>query len=95
MADTAEGLIGTLEYRTDLFNASTTSRVLRLFETLLRHVVEHPDEKLSALSNILRRVDQELQREELQASKKANFEKLKSIGRRATSASQVSLEGLR
>jgi Condensation domain len=93
MTDTPQGLAGTLEYKTDLFNAGTTSRILRQFETLLRHIVEQPDEKLSTLSNILDKADKELQREELQASKKANLEKLKGAGRRSMSGSRISEEG--
>jgi amino acid adenylation domain-containing protein/FkbM family methyltransferase len=89
MTDTDQGLAGTLEYKTDLFNASTARRVARQFEALLRHVVERPEERLSELANILATADQELQHEELQASRKANLEQLKLAGRSPVSATQI------
>jgi hypothetical protein len=93
MEDTAQGLVGTLEYKTDLFNASTAKRFITQFEALLQHLVEQPDEKLSALANMLAMADKELQRQELQASKKANFEQLKAAGRRSMSVAQTSEGG--
>jgi hypothetical protein len=94
MTDTAQGLIGTLEYKTDLFNASTTSRLLRQFEKLLGHIVEYPDARLSTLSNMLTSTDQRVQREELQAAKKGNLDRLKGVGRRSVAVSQMSEGGL-
>jgi acyl carrier protein len=82
MADAPEGLFGSLEYKTDLFNASTARRISSQFETLLQHVAMHRDEKLSSLSNILLKAERKLQREELRASKTMNIERLKGAERR-------------
>jgi non-ribosomal peptide synthetase component F len=82
MADAPEGLFGSLEYKTDLFNASTARRISSQFETLLQHVAMHRDEKLSSLSNILVKAERKLQREELRASKTMNIERLKGAERR-------------
>jgi non-ribosomal peptide synthetase component F len=81
LSDTEQGLICTLEYKTELFNALTISRLERQFETLLRRVVTHADETLGALTNFLVETEKQLQREELQAGKRANLERLNK-GRR-------------
>jgi non-ribosomal peptide synthetase component F len=44
-----DGLAGTAEYCTDLFEASTIARLLERYERVLRHVVANPDVRLSAL----------------------------------------------
>ena len=42
MAETDQGLIGTVVYPTDLFDAATISRMMRHFQTLLESVVTNP-----------------------------------------------------
>ncbi len=49
MMDTKQGLIATLEYNTDLFNADTITRMLGHFQTLLEGIVADPDQCLSDL----------------------------------------------
>jgi len=44
-----EQLIGSLEYNTDLFDASTIQRMLSHFQTLLESIVADPDQRISAL----------------------------------------------
>ncbi len=51
-AETDEGLALTLEYNTDLFDATTADRILARLETLLRSVVADPTHRCSHL-NIL------------------------------------------
>ncbi|MGI0485823.1 amino acid adenylation domain-containing protein [Pantanalinema rosaneae CENA516] len=46
-ADT--GLIGKLEYNTDLFDESTIDRLIGHFQTLLTSIVAHPDQRLAEL----------------------------------------------
>jgi amino acid adenylation domain-containing protein len=46
-------LTGFLSYRTDLFDAATIKRMLAHFRTLLESIVNHPDERVSALSLLL------------------------------------------
>ena len=43
-----EGLFGVFEYNTDLFDESTVQRMAEHFETLLRAIVEDPQQSLSA-----------------------------------------------
>jgi amino acid adenylation domain-containing protein len=47
--DTEQGLVGSLEYNTDLFDAATISRMLEHFQTLLEGIVANPDQRLSDL----------------------------------------------
>jgi amino acid adenylation domain-containing protein len=49
MIDTTQGLIGTLEYNTDLFEAATIKRLAGHFETLLRSIVTQPDNRIANL----------------------------------------------
>jgi FkbM family methyltransferase len=86
LADTAEGLIASLEYKTDLFNPGTARQISSQFVTLLEHIAVHPEEKLSALTSLLIKAGKRSQREELQASKKINLNRLKGAERRAVSS---------
>jgi non-ribosomal peptide synthetase component F len=49
MEDTEQGLVGSLEYNTDLFDAATISRMLEHFQTLLEGIVSNPEQRLSDL----------------------------------------------
>ncbi|HYW19656.1 MAG TPA: amino acid adenylation domain-containing protein [Nodularia sp. (in: cyanobacteria)] len=49
MMESEEGLTGTLEYNTDLFNADTINRLLVHFQTLLESIVAKPQQKISEL----------------------------------------------
>lgn len=44
-----EKLIGTLDYQTDLFNATTIRQMLERFQTLLASLIENPQQRLSDL----------------------------------------------
>ena len=46
MADSTNGLGGSLEYNTDLFDASTIQLMVRHFENLLSGIVTNPDRRL-------------------------------------------------
>jgi len=89
MADSLEGMFGTLEYKTDLFNESTAKRIVSQFETLLQRVAIHPEEQLGTLVDILVKAEKKLQREELQASKRMNLERLKGAERRLVSEAKA------
>ncbi|MEH2048358.1 amino acid adenylation domain-containing protein [Nostoc sp.] len=49
LLNTASGLIGTWEYNTDLFDASTIERMAGHFQTLLAGIVANPQQKISSL----------------------------------------------
>ncbi len=50
LGDTPQGLGGTLEYSTDLFEASTAARLVTHFQTLLEAALASPDARLGSLS---------------------------------------------
>jgi amino acid adenylation domain-containing protein len=47
-----EGLAGSFEYSTDLFDAATIAKMADHFHTLLNDIVDHPDRRVSTLSLI-------------------------------------------
>jgi len=49
LAETPEGLYGTFEYNTDLFDAATITRMLGHFQTLLEGIVAEPEQRLADL----------------------------------------------
>ncbi|MCC6606157.1 MAG: amino acid adenylation domain-containing protein [Anaerolineae bacterium] len=49
LTDTPKGLVGSLEYNTDLFDPSTMQRFLSHFQVLLEGIVANPDRRLSTL----------------------------------------------
>ncbi|MBH8554256.1 amino acid adenylation domain-containing protein [Nostocaceae cyanobacterium CENA357] len=49
LEDTDQGLTGILEYNSDLFDATTISRMLGHFQTLLTGIVTNPQQRLSDL----------------------------------------------
>ncbi|WP_414542087.1 amino acid adenylation domain-containing protein [Nostoc sp. CCY0012] len=49
MMDTKEGLTGTLEYNTDLFNVETITRMVGHFQTMLESIVGDPYQGISEL----------------------------------------------
>ncbi|MEH2405962.1 amino acid adenylation domain-containing protein [Nostoc sp.] len=49
MTETAQGLVGNLEYDTDLFELSTVSRMAGHLQTLLQGIVDNPQQLISEL----------------------------------------------
>ena len=50
LKETGQGLTGTLEYNTDLFETATISRMAGHFRTLLASIAAHPEGRLSELA---------------------------------------------
>ncbi|MBW4556597.1 MAG: amino acid adenylation domain-containing protein [Trichormus sp. ATA11-4-KO1] len=77
-----EGLKGRFEYKTDLFDKASISRLIKYLNTLLSHVVAHPNTTLNELATMIAQIDREqqkLQKQELQATE---HQKLKMIKRK-------------
>src|SRR5215213_4860732 len=53
MEETEQGLIGGLEYATELFERSTIRRMLKHFQTLLESIAADPQQKVSQLNLLL------------------------------------------
>ncbi len=49
LTEKADGLVGELEYNTDLFNRETVHRMVGHFEQILEAIVEHPNQRISEL----------------------------------------------
>ncbi|WP_019503651.1 non-ribosomal peptide synthetase [Pleurocapsa sp. PCC 7319] len=60
LTDTPQGLRGILEYPTDLFDASTITRLLEHFQILLEGIVANPDRPISELPLLGRMERQQL-----------------------------------
>ena len=78
-----QGLLGTLEYNTDLFDEQTITRFSNHFEWLLLQVCEQPDLKLNALIQVLKRVDENRSKDAEQEYQAAKVNRLKNIRRRS------------
>ncbi|WP_414541455.1 amino acid adenylation domain-containing protein [Nostoc sp. CCY0012] len=50
MMETAESLIGILRYNSDLFDATTISRIANHFQTLLAGIIANPQQQIASLS---------------------------------------------
>ncbi len=60
VVDTKDGLIGSLEYTIDLFNAETIERMVGHFQELLASIVAHPDQRLFELNLLPEKERQQL-----------------------------------
>jgi natural product biosynthesis luciferase-like monooxygenase protein/amino acid adenylation domain-containing protein len=84
IGDAADGLIGWLEYNTDLFGDAMIARMVRHFEAILQHVVAQPDSRLNTLAAMLAEQDQQEQIAQEQALQQASLQKFKHARRKAT-----------
>jgi non-ribosomal peptide synthetase component F len=76
----------TLEYDADLFGDTTAEQMLKNLETILGHVVDHPDAPLSELTAVLAAADRQRRISEEDALEQATLKSLKSVRRRAAAA---------
>ncbi|MEQ8997811.1 MAG: amino acid adenylation domain-containing protein [Coleofasciculus sp. B1-GNL1-01] len=60
MRETKQGLIGSLEYNTDLFDAGTIARMLGHFQTLLASILSNSDQRLQDLQLLTEAEKQQL-----------------------------------
>ena len=86
LTETEAGLVGWIEYSTDLFESASIVQLLVYFETLLQAVVKQPQLQLSELKEILTQADNRQQLVQRQARKKIYQQKLKQVQRKAVRA---------
>jgi non-ribosomal peptide synthetase component F/aryl carrier-like protein len=79
VVDTKQGLVGFLEYNTDLFDGSTITRMLKHWEMLLQDVVTQPNNRLNKLKERLAEADMQQQSIKQKELKESNFRKLKNV----------------
>jgi hypothetical protein len=93
--ETPGSLAASLRYNTDLFHPATIARMSGHFESLLRHVVEQPATRLSALRELLADIDGREQARIRSAHRELNSQKLHQVKRKALSASHLRNDGVR
>jgi acyl transferase domain-containing protein len=85
IAEGEQGLIGALEYNTQLFDAATITRLASHFATLLEAISTHADERLSALAATLPELDRQQQQQQAEDFKAARLQKFKQVKRKTIS----------
>ncbi|MEO1348691.1 MAG: condensation domain-containing protein, partial [Cyanobacteria bacterium J06635_15] len=83
LTETAEGLKGFFEYKTDLFEASTIALMVELFELIIDKVVQNSTLQLSELGATLKEAQQQQQLSKEKEFQEARRKKLSKLGRRA------------
>ncbi len=81
MWESKQGLSGSLEYSTDLFNAAVIAKFLTDYEMILRAVVAQPSIKFTAIKEILVTADkqrQDAKQQEFQQVRRQKFKAFKS-----------------
>ena len=80
MVDSEEGLNGSLEYSTDLFNGTMIAQMVGQFEALLHAVTARPDSRLSDLEAMLAEIERQqqiVQRNRFREARQASLPKVK------------------
>ncbi len=91
--ETSGSLSASIRYNTDLFDPATIAQMSEHFARLLRHVVEQPTTKLSALKELLGESEKHRQALIGKKFKELNAQKLRQIKRRALSVSNLGIDG--
>jgi amino acid adenylation domain-containing protein len=87
LVETDAGLQVSLEYSSDLFDATTIRRMLRNYETLLGSIVAHPDAVVGKLEILTESEREELEAERLRRAE-SKLKKFKSVKPRVVSLQQ-------
>ncbi|MFB2923834.1 condensation domain-containing protein [Aerosakkonema funiforme] len=90
LTETDEGIQGTWNYSTDIFEATTIARITGNFQTLLNNIVTQPDARLSNLE-ILAEAEKKQQEMEKQERKNSKLKKFMKVAPKAVSFLQESL----
>ena len=85
LSTTIEGLRGSFEYRTDLFDRLTIARMATHFELLLRKVIETPDVSLNDLTDMLEEADKRATIKQESDFRRLSRQKLMTLKQRAVS----------
>jgi amino acid adenylation domain-containing protein len=83
MLESSEGLTGSFEYRTDLFDSHTIKQMARNFETLLDHFATEPEMKIDRLAELLAETDSLQQKLREQEFINASHQRLQNIKMKA------------
>ncbi|MDZ8184105.1 MAG: amino acid adenylation domain-containing protein [Nostoc sp. ChiSLP02] len=80
--DTEQGIVGLLKYNKDLFDASSTSRLVNNFELILSQIVANPHINLNELEKIIIKADKEYQLNQEEKRKEKHQQKLSRVKRK-------------
>jgi non-ribosomal peptide synthetase component F len=81
--ETAEGLRGSLNYSTDLFDVESIAQIEKQFQALLAIITANPESRLSTLRTLLATVARDYREELSEQLEEASHRKLKSVRRKA------------
>ncbi|MDZ8023959.1 MAG: amino acid adenylation domain-containing protein [Nostoc sp. DedQUE11] len=79
MWETEQGLSGSLEYSTDLFNATTIAKFITDYEIILRAVVAQPNIRFTSIKEILATAEKQRQDAKQEEFKQARSQKFKAF----------------
>jgi Condensation domain len=79
LLDRGQGLVGALQYNTDLFDVSFISHFLKNYEAVLHHSASQPDARLSGFVTMLANTDRERWRIKKENYQHSRLQKLKNV----------------
>jgi hypothetical protein len=82
LLDSPDGLIGSLQYSSDLFERATVVRMVSSFQQIVRQVVTRPEVKLSALHSMVDDFERTQRASSAQALKKSRLRVLEAASRK-------------
>ncbi len=83
MSECDHGLLGRLEYHTNLFSTESMTRFLHQFEVVLHQIVNRPSARLNEFEAILAVVDQEEQSLQKQGLRQVSLQMLEQVKSKA------------
>ncbi|MEP0858565.1 amino acid adenylation domain-containing protein [Trichocoleus sp. DQ-U1] len=83
LTETAAGLRGSLEYKTELFDAANIARIVGNLEAILRQAVAQPDIRLEQLASAIAQAEQQQQIAQEKELAQTSLQKLKRVKRKA------------
>lgn len=89
MWESSEGLHGSFEYSSELFDAATIEHMAEHLQALLHLMVEQPGMRLSEVERVLDEADKQRQVFREEALREGSLQKLRGVKRKALIASQV------
>jgi non-ribosomal peptide synthetase component F len=83
LTETNAGLKGSLEYKAELFDATTIARIVGHLEAILRQAVAQPDIRLEQLASAIAQAEQQQQIAQEKELAQTSLQKLKRVKRKA------------
>ncbi|MEP0746908.1 non-ribosomal peptide synthetase [Coleofasciculus sp. FACHB-501] len=83
LTETAAGLRGSLEYKTELFDAANIARIVGNLEAILRQAVAQPEIRLEQLASAIAQAEQQQQIAQEKELAQTSLQKLKRVKRKA------------